>query len=268
MKSMSEFARVGQRLIDAHWIFAKTMPDNPHWYTLRREWLHDDDFIETVQFIRRHGYQEIYGGRPYTMLNVNDYKYWTMGAPLHETILINRKLHNDPSDYDLIAGLYDNAFSDPESLHENRTVMDMLLPVPPGILDVGCGTGLLLDYCQPENYTGIDPSRQMLNLLKRKHPAYAKSVIQTRLEDFVGTRYNLIVALFGSASYIELAALQDIPRRLNPGGRFFLMLFKSTYNPVTYQRTGVSCKHFTHDPADLPGTITEFNNFMIVDGRV
>jgi hypothetical protein len=67
------------------------MPDNPHWYTLRKHWERDEDFIWTVETIRRYGCEEVYEGRPYTVLNLDDMKYWTMGAPVAETILINRK---------------------------------------------------------------------------------------------------------------------------------------------------------------------------------
>ena len=41
--------------------------------------------------VRRYGYEEIYEGRSYTVFNNDDMKYWTMGAPVTETILINRK---------------------------------------------------------------------------------------------------------------------------------------------------------------------------------
>jgi hypothetical protein len=42
---------------------------------------------------------------------------------------------------------------------------------PPRTLDVGCGTGALLDMkiTTPDLYTGIDPSQGMLNELVRKH---------------------------------------------------------------------------------------------------
>ena len=72
------------------WIFAKTMPENPHEYTLRRE-SSDAVFDAAVRFIRDEGEPEIYGGRPYTVFHCDDHKYWTMGAPVEETILINRK---------------------------------------------------------------------------------------------------------------------------------------------------------------------------------
>ena len=80
-----------QDALESHlWIFAKTMPDNPHEYTLRKQW-DDDLFVEVVKHIRSNGYTAYFGGRPYTQLDVGDFFYWTMGAPLGETILINRK---------------------------------------------------------------------------------------------------------------------------------------------------------------------------------
>ena len=95
-----DLERVTNLLLAQQWILAKTMPDNPHWYTLRKLWERDEDFAWTVETIRRYGYEEIYEGRPYTVLNLDDMKYWTMGAPVAETILINRKYltpFGDPS---------------------------------------------------------------------------------------------------------------------------------------------------------------------------
>jgi hypothetical protein len=82
--------RIRNLLSAQQWIFARTMPDNPHWYTLRKNWERDADFTWTVETIRRYGYEEIYEGRFYTVINIEDMKYWTMGAPVAETILINR----------------------------------------------------------------------------------------------------------------------------------------------------------------------------------
>ena len=78
-------------LLEGHrWIFAKTMPQNPHHYTLRREWDRETEFVEAVEFIRQNGEREIFQGRRYTVLVIDSWKYWTMGAPLDQTILINR----------------------------------------------------------------------------------------------------------------------------------------------------------------------------------
>lgn len=36
-------------------------------------------------------HMETYFGQPYKVLHFEGHKYWTMGAPLEDTILINRK---------------------------------------------------------------------------------------------------------------------------------------------------------------------------------
>jgi hypothetical protein len=83
--------RVAHDLAAQRWIFAKTIPENPHEYTLRREWRSDTGFVRAVRFIRDHGYRNLFEGRWYTQLDIGAHTYWTMGAPVEETILINRK---------------------------------------------------------------------------------------------------------------------------------------------------------------------------------
>ena len=85
-------------LLEAHpFRFAKTMPQWPHWYTLRTEWEEvgtGDKFELVVQFIRDRGYVERFPdpvrGKVFIRLDVGEHKYWTMGSPLHITKLINR----------------------------------------------------------------------------------------------------------------------------------------------------------------------------------
>lgn len=83
--------RLSECFADKRWIFAKTMPQNPHCYTLRREWQDNRLFDWAVKAIRAVGYREYYAGRPYTVVYLQGMKYWTMGAPVPQTILINRK---------------------------------------------------------------------------------------------------------------------------------------------------------------------------------
>jgi len=78
-----DFERVARLLQEQEWIFAKTMPQNPHHYTLRRNWARDEDFVWTVEVIRRHGYRQKYGKSWYTVLDVHEHFYWTMGAPIN-----------------------------------------------------------------------------------------------------------------------------------------------------------------------------------------
>jgi hypothetical protein len=97
-----DLARAASLLGSQDWIFAKTMPENPHWYTRRSRWRDDNDFVEVVHFIRENGVIERYppvNGHDYTVMVIAGFKYWTMGYPCNpgpyyparDTILINRK---------------------------------------------------------------------------------------------------------------------------------------------------------------------------------
>jgi hypothetical protein len=85
-----EFDRVVGWLESVPFQFAKTMPQTPHFYTLRKKWANEANFVETVLFIRKYGYKGTYGKTTYTYFNIGPYKYWTMGDAIGNTILINR----------------------------------------------------------------------------------------------------------------------------------------------------------------------------------
>ena len=65
------------------------MPDQPHEYTVRGETT-DNAFDWFVLHIREHGQCAEYRGRSYTYLTVDGWRYWTMGAPVEATTIINR----------------------------------------------------------------------------------------------------------------------------------------------------------------------------------
>ncbi len=270
MDNFAPFEEVGRLLLAQRWIYAKTMPHNPHHYTLRKEWRCDDDFVRVVEYIREHGYKAYYKGRPYMQLDVNEHFYWTMGAPIPQTILINRKVREACAPYDAIAPHYDALWCDAAARQENEELAAALRDLygdwqyDAAVLDVGCGTGLLLDLAQPRDYTGVDPSPAMLERLRARHSRYASSVVCAPLRSFVGKRYDLIVALFGAASYLTPEEQSRIPSLLHPGGRFFLMYYHPDYAPLTHERTRVHVP--TYHLADLPGQVTRFGNFLVVEG--
>jgi len=80
---------VRQYINAVKWQFAKSMPQMPHEYTVKA-WRVDllTIFNEFVLYIRKNGYREIYKRKVYLCLNINGYKYWTMGSALDKTILI------------------------------------------------------------------------------------------------------------------------------------------------------------------------------------
>jgi len=73
------------------WQNAKTYIKAPHEYTVVHwDYKKKSDFERMVEGIRKFGYQEKFGNQTFTYLNIDGKKYWTMGAPLPETTLINR----------------------------------------------------------------------------------------------------------------------------------------------------------------------------------
>lgn len=258
-----DFERVAELLESHRWIYAKTMPENPHHYTLRKEWGNEEDFIFVVNYIRQHGYKAYFKGRAYIQLDLNGQFYWTMGAPIPQTILINRKDLSYESPYDAIAPVYDSLFSDSDSLEENEIIVRMLGDVSrKSILDIGCGTGFLLRYCSPRAYTGIDSSKVMLDRFRQASPK--ADLIYSRFESFANRkRYDLIVALFGSASYLSEAELSRISQLLTDGGKFFLMFYADGYYPVTYEKTGIEAKPLGA-VSMIEGERIRYHNFEIV----
>lgn len=71
------------------WTFAKTMPEWPHEY-LVRDRVDNQLFEELVCHIRRHGHGQRFYRRVLVYFEEDGLLYWTMGAPVDETVIINR----------------------------------------------------------------------------------------------------------------------------------------------------------------------------------
>ena len=71
------------------WTYAKTMPEWPHEYIVR-ERVDEDLFVQLVKHIRTHGYEGNFYSRKITYYDEGGLTYWTMGAPIDETIIVNR----------------------------------------------------------------------------------------------------------------------------------------------------------------------------------
>jgi dUTP pyrophosphatase len=71
------------------------MPFAPHEYIVKDKCsLSEEEFEYFVNMQRQHGVKEQWGKYNNPYLYIDDYKYWTMGAPIEETTVINRaKVH-------------------------------------------------------------------------------------------------------------------------------------------------------------------------------
>ena len=94
----------------------------------------------------------------------------------------------------------------------------------PAILDIGCGTGRVLDLglTEPERYAGVDPSTPMLNQLVRKHPrvgAVYPMRIQQALDAalFTPSQFEIVTVLLADTDEYN-ATIRNAMRRLASRG--------------------------------------------------
>lgn len=74
------------------WVFAKTMPENPHFYVVRgRPPENEAAYVRLFEAIHEHGQHEVYQRRRYRVLYLGDgFRYWAMTSRLSASRIINR----------------------------------------------------------------------------------------------------------------------------------------------------------------------------------
>jgi hypothetical protein len=85
------------------WTFAKTMPEWPHEYIVRDQ-VDQDKFEALVCHIREYGTAGRFYNKTLIYFNEDGLMYWTMGAPVQETTIINRCLEEDSYEHRLREG--------------------------------------------------------------------------------------------------------------------------------------------------------------------
>jgi len=80
------------------WIFAKTYADIcPHEYIVKKNLDSSQRavFEDIVKFIRDEGFEAVYEARAGMYYILDECYYWTMGAPIEETTVLNRAKLSD-----------------------------------------------------------------------------------------------------------------------------------------------------------------------------
>ncbi len=138
--------------------------------------------------------------------------------------------------YDGIAPQYDSHYTKPIHAVEDRATELLLAPFismtlvgcpEPHIMDLGCGTGWLLDHfpeIRPHQYTGVDLSHSMLAAARAKHPEHG--FIRSDLCDLTDVSVNhLVVSTFGTLSHLPAETWVPLLSKLaSPGCSYFLTL--------------------------------------------
>ena len=91
MNVPSPLTRELREFVDsASWVFARTYAATwPHEYIVRDR-VDERLFVSLVVHIRTHGYEGRFYRRTITYFDDGDQVYWTMGAPVAQTVIVNR----------------------------------------------------------------------------------------------------------------------------------------------------------------------------------
>ena len=270
--------RLVENLESAAYQYAVRMQNIPHYYTLERSWNDCTDGVSaqfrwTVTEMRKHEVVRLFGSTEQHYLDVNGFSYWTMGGPalpLGDVVLINRQYSTHgayDSPFDAIAQRYDDSDEHWRKVRDEREAL--YEPAAPSgrVLDVGCGTGLLVDYCyrqiDRERYVGIDPSAGMLAKFALKHPDYKAdaTLLRTTFEDYeTPLRFDTIVAMAGSASHVTGVDVVEKARHLlAPGGRAYLMFYRDP--AAAFERMGIEAPAL----AATPDRAVEDGEYVVVE---
>ena len=178
------------------WTFAKSYAESaPHHYVVqdRTPGVTHDDMERAARVIQTFGSP----GKYYSLTKIylvspdGQYRWWTEDKHFTDATLVNRAttarcygIQNAPTTvsgietpYDEVATTWDvdHPVSSGGADHVQQLLAGARGKYPPHVLDLGCGTGRVLDLrlVAPERYAGLDSSRAMLNMLIRKHPRVA-----------------------------------------------------------------------------------------------
>lgn len=222
------------------WQFATTYAEGaPHEYVAspRTEGLEHADYVRAAHVIQTFGQpMKFYKWTRIYLRTEMGWKHWTMDADLDDTNLVNRGrvehvygIQNMPvtrsgseSSYDAYASAWGkrHAMTETEQRVTTAFIKEVYGEKLGRTLDVGCGTGwpVTSGLADPVRYVGVDPSAGMLNALVAKHPVVAGLHPMTwadaaRQRVLCGTRYDAVISLGGSASYLNPDGLYELTAR-------------------------------------------------------
>lgn len=178
------------------WTFATTYAQSaPHHYIVQDHapGVTHDDIVRAARVICTFGTP----GKYYSVTKIyltspdRQHRWWTEDRHFTDATLVNRGttqvlygVQNAPATVSGIVSAYDEVATgwdadhpvgESEADHASRLLATARGKYPPQVLDLGCGTGRVLDLglVSPDRYAGVDSSQAMLNVLVRKHPRVA-----------------------------------------------------------------------------------------------
>ncbi len=159
--------------------------------------------------------------------------------------------------YDAIARVYDRLYRDPRHREQDRQVgrlaRHMLEDadsrrVDGRVLDIGCGTGLLLEQLpvDPLRYLGVDVSRGMIDVAREKFPRHRFGLQDCQALIEATDSCATVFGLFGVLSLASKErTYREVRRVLAPGGTFVLMGYAAGHQVRDLAELGVTLPRLT-----------------------
>ncbi len=207
------------------WQWAKTMRGIPHEYIDRWKWMKmtDEEFINIFNAQRETGVHERWGTYNFPYLYVDGYKYWTMGAPLEETYILNRQK---------VFGEFDQLENPAIEVFPAELLKRSMNKIPEKlggrVIEIGPGGGNLIKTgaIDAGNYVGYEPSQKNAQACKE----FGFTVENKSFEE----GYNkwkdvdgLFVALGGSINYVMKQYVELLADKTH-----FLVFYREGYVPT------------------------------------
>lgn len=240
------------------WRFASSMTQFPHSYVVRNKSLDDERYRKAFGTVRTFGSPGKFYDRTSTYLTnpETNQRWWLMSRHDYDSIILNTatdgRMYGDQDapdtttglfvPYDHIGAFYDDIYRQMERAERIglwKTVNELLGGINPKTLDLGAGTGGTLDarVAGSPFTTAVDISQAMLNDLVEKHPRIGK-VIPASAEEYLswetGAIYDLVIASFGSASYLSPEVVDNLPGIARGG--VVLSYYNKDFLPLYYRR--------------------------------
>ena len=136
--------------------------------------------------------------------------------------------------YDECSDEYDSNYTSEMSKRENLAVSKVLnrfIYYGYSVIDIGCGTGFVLDICKKidrEKYHGIEISHNMCCVAKEKYPEC--DIINADIQNISlkENEYSIAVSTF-SIPYIGVSSVEKIYNSLRNGGFFIAVYYEKPY---------------------------------------
>jgi SAM-dependent methyltransferase len=171
--------------------------------------------------------------------------------------------------FDELAHRYDLHTPPDHYRHDHAFILEQaaVLGAPCRLLDVGCGTGVLLEKARQAGMhaMGIDASPAMIRVAEARLGKGAAAVRRMQEIDEEDA-YDLIVSLSWSLNYCEgpaelLDVLRRIHRALRPGGRILLQVAHAAHVD------GKLSEDRESGPGGEPGDVIFLYRFVGLDGQ-